>query len=159
MEHKKQPEFSWQLKDGPEIAGSVGISVCYQLGIFPALEQEGEWCFSPELQVSHEEMVERVAKAAKLVGHPPADLETFRVEHPPLTRRQAAEILLDVMQQNGLTMVPVSGSCREYTIAQGATVIAPEGKRLTMTVDGVEMPPEPGTYRGQVVLTVEPLEG
>ena len=144
MEHKKQPEFSWQLKDGPEIAGSVGISVCYQLGIFPALEQEGEWYFSPELPVSHEEMVERVAKAAKLVGHPPADLETF---------------LLDVMQQNGLTMIPVSGSCREYTIAQGATVIAPEGKRLTMTVDGVEMPPEPGTYRGQVVLTVEPPEG
>ena len=59
------------------------------------------------------------------------------------------------MQQNGLTMVPVSGSCREYTIAEGATLIAPEGKRLTITVDGAETPPVPGTYRGQVVITVE----
>ena len=146
---------SWELADAAAIQGNTAISVCYQLGIMPALEENGRLFFRPEQPISHEEMVAFVAKAAAVVGHPPADLETFEVKNPPLLRHQAAEILLDVMQQNGLTMIPVSGACREYTIAEGATVIAPEGKTVTMTVDGVEKELLPGTYRGAVVLTVE----
>lgn len=146
---------SWELADAAAIQGNIAISVCYQLGIMPALEEHGQFFFHPDLPLSHEEMVAFVAKAAAVVGHPPADLETFTVDNPPLLRHQAAEILLDVMQRNGLTMIPVSGSCREYTIAEGATIIAPEGKTVTMTVDGVETEMLPGTYRGTVVLTVE----
>lgn len=146
--------YSWELADADAIRGNTAISVCYQLGIMPAIEENGALYFRPEMPLSHEEMVAFVAKAAAVVGHPPADLETFEVKNPPLLRHQAAEILLDVMQQNGLTMIPVSGTCREYTIAEGATIIAPEGKTVTMTVDGVETPMAPGTYRGTVVLTV-----
>lgn len=155
MENQNQPEYSWLLRDAEQFSGSVAVSVCYQLGIMAAVPGEDGAYFRPEQPIGHEEMVALVAKAAEVVGHPASDLETFRVEHPPLTRQQAAEILLDVMQQNGLTMVPVSGESREYTIAEGATLIAPEGKRLTMTVDGVETPLESGTYCGRVALTVE----
>ena len=155
MDHRNQPAYSWLLQDAAQISNSVAISVCYQLGIMTALpEEDGEY-FRPDQPIDHEDMVLLVAKAANIVGHPASDLETFRVENPPLTRREAAEILLSVMQQNGLVIVPVSGACREYTIAQGSTLIAPEGKRLTMTVDGVPTQLKPGTYRGNVVLTVE----
>lgn len=147
--------YSWELADAEAIRGNTAISVCYQLGIMPAVEEDGKRYFQPERPLAHEEMVAFVAKAAKIVGHPPVDLETFTVDNPPLLRYQAAEILLDVMQQNGLTMIPVSGTCREYTIVEGATIIAPEGKTVTMTVDGVETAMVPGTYRGTVVLTVE----
>jgi len=41
----------------------------------------------------------------------------------------------------------------ELTIAEGATVTAPEGRSLSMTVDGVETPVKPGTYKGKIVLT------
>lgn len=149
-----QPLYSWLLADAEAIRGSTAISVCYQLGVMPAVEEDGRFWFRPDRPLSHEEMVALVTGAADVVGHPAADLETFTVDNPPLTRRQAAEILLDVMQQNGLVMVPVSGSCREYTIPEGATLIAPEGRTLTMTVDGRQVPLRPGTYRGQVVLTV-----
>jgi hypothetical protein len=39
------------------------------------------------------------------------------------------------------------------TISEGATVTAPEGKSLSMTVDGVETGIAPGTYKGKIVLT------
>ena len=40
------------------------------------------------------------------------------------------------------------------TIEEGAAVRAAEGKRLTMTVDGVPTPVEPGRYQGRIVLSV-----
>lgn len=42
----------------------------------------------------------------------------------------------------------------ELSIADGATVTAPEGYNVTLTVDSVGMPIEPGTYKGKIVLTV-----
>jgi hypothetical protein len=41
----------------------------------------------------------------------------------------------------------------ELTIAPGASVTAPEGRSLSMTVDGVERALKPGAYRGNIVLT------
>ncbi len=38
-------------------------------------------------------------------------------------------------------------------IQEGATLAAPQGFSLTMTVDGVETPVKAGTYKGQIVLT------
>src|SRR5580692_9403752 len=40
------------------------------------------------------------------------------------------------------------------TIAQGAQVVAPEGKSLTLSVDGTETPIAPGTFSGKVVLSI-----
>ncbi len=40
------------------------------------------------------------------------------------------------------------------TIAPGEVPIAPAGKTLTLTVDGVQTDPVPGTYKGKVVLSV-----
>jgi len=40
------------------------------------------------------------------------------------------------------------------TIARGAVIRAPEGKTLTMTVDGVKKAIGVGTYKGKIVLTV-----
>lgn len=42
----------------------------------------------------------------------------------------------------------------ELTIAEGAGITDPEGYSVTMTVDGVERGIVPGTYKGDVVLTV-----
>jgi hypothetical protein len=40
------------------------------------------------------------------------------------------------------------------TVARGAAIKAPEGKTLTMTVDGVKKTIGAGTYKGKIVLTV-----
>ena len=40
------------------------------------------------------------------------------------------------------------------TIADGAAIKVPEGKSLTMTVDGVETTVKPGNYKGNIVLSV-----
>lgn len=40
------------------------------------------------------------------------------------------------------------------TIAEGAVVEAPAGKKLTMTVDGKETAIVPGKYAGKIVMTV-----
>ena len=40
------------------------------------------------------------------------------------------------------------------TVAEGAVVKAPDGKTLTMTVDGVKTKIAPGTYTGKIVITV-----
>ena len=43
-------------------------------------------------------------------------------------------------------------SLERLTIGEGAVIKAPEGKSLTMTVDGVETGTDPGTYKGNIVL-------
>jgi len=40
------------------------------------------------------------------------------------------------------------------TIAKDATIKAPEGHSVTMTVNQIETEIEPGTYKGDIVLTV-----
>lgn len=40
------------------------------------------------------------------------------------------------------------------TICEGASIIAPEGKYLTLTVNGIGKEIKPGTYKGDVVLSV-----
>jgi hypothetical protein len=40
------------------------------------------------------------------------------------------------------------------TVAEGATVAAPQGGKLTMTVDGVEAPISAGSYKGKIVLSL-----
>jgi hypothetical protein len=40
------------------------------------------------------------------------------------------------------------------TIAGGATLAAPEGRKVTMTVDGEETAVEAGTYKGDIVISV-----
>ncbi len=49
--------------------------------------------------------------------------------------------------------VAATTTLSELTIGEGATVAAPEGRSLTMTVDGVETPVKAGTYKGKIVLT------
>lgn len=50
--------------------------------------------------------------------------------------------------------VAESTELSELTIAESANIKAPKGKSLTMTVDGVETQIEPGSYKGDIVLTV-----
>lgn len=45
------------------------------------------------------------------------------------------------------------------TLAKGAKITAPNGRTLTMTVDGVTTPIAAGTYKGNVVLTVTKGQG
>jgi hypothetical protein len=45
-------------------------------------------------------------------------------------------------------------SLKKLNIAEGATIVAPEGKSLTMTVDGVETPIAAGSYKGKIALTI-----
>jgi len=45
-------------------------------------------------------------------------------------------------------------SLKKLTIADGAVIKTPEGKSVTLTVDGVETPIEPGVFKGDIVLTI-----
>ena len=54
--------------------------------------------------------------------------------------------------QNTVIRETTAFSC--LTISEGVSLAPPEGKLLTMTVDGVHRDPAPGTYRGNVVLSV-----
>ena len=54
----------------------------------------------------------------------------------------------------GVWTVAETTSLRELTIAEGASVAAPEGKALTMSINGTGVAIAPGTYKGDIVLTV-----
>jgi hypothetical protein len=54
----------------------------------------------------------------------------------------------------GVWVVKESVALRTLTVAEGASLAAPEGKSLTMTVDGVGTAIKPGTYKGNIFLTV-----
>ena len=55
---------------------------------------------------------------------------------------------------SGVWVVEENQVLSALTIGPEASLAAPEGKYLTLTVDGVTRTPEPGTYRGDVRLTV-----
>jgi hypothetical protein len=50
--------------------------------------------------------------------------------------------------------VAATTALKALNIAEGGTLAAPEGKLLTLTVDGVERRIEPGEYKGAIVLSV-----
>jgi hypothetical protein len=54
----------------------------------------------------------------------------------------------------GVEVIKESIALRELTIAEGASLAAPEGKSLTMTVNGIGAAIKPGTYKGDVFITV-----
>lgn len=65
---------------------------------------------------------------------------------------------------NGVLVTLGSGSTWTVTgtsyltrleLAADAALKAPDGKTLTMTVDGTETPVAPGTYTGKIVLSVQ----
>jgi len=49
--------------------------------------------------------------------------------------------------------VAATTTLSELTIGEGGAVVAPDGRSLTMTVDGVETPIKAGAYKGKIVLT------
>lgn len=51
-------------------------------------------------------------------------------------------------------VVPATTRTRSLSIPEGARLVAPPGKSLTLTVDGVGTAIMPGSYQGNVVLTV-----
>jgi len=51
-------------------------------------------------------------------------------------------------------LIPATTTLDTLTIPAGRTLAAPDGKSLTLTVNGVDTTIAPGTYTGQVVLTV-----
>lgn len=50
--------------------------------------------------------------------------------------------------------VPETTVLDSLSIAEGASIKAPEGYSVTMTVDGIETPIKAGSYKGNIVLTV-----
>ncbi len=59
-----------------------------------------------------------------------------------------------VMAYQSTWLVEETFSCQELIIRPRAVLTAPEGKYLTLTVNGVGQKIEPGTYKGDVVLSV-----
>lgn len=51
-------------------------------------------------------------------------------------------------------LIEKSTAFRSLTIDEGTSLAAPKGKSLTMTVDGIGTAMKPGTYKGDVFLTV-----
>ncbi len=60
---------------------------------------------------------------------------------------------MDKIVENGTWIVEKTTHLDALDIASGASVVAPEGKFITLTVDGVGYPLEPGKYRGDIWLT------
>jgi len=56
--------------------------------------------------------------------------------------------------KNSVWTVAGTSYLTSLTVAKAAVIKAPEGKTLTMTVDGVNKPIGVGTYKGKIVLTV-----
>jgi len=59
-----------------------------------------------------------------------------------------------ILEGNAAWTVTGDSAITGLTIGKGASVTAPEGSSLSMTVDGVKKPVAPGTYKGRIVLTV-----
>ena len=58
------------------------------------------------------------------------------------------------MTVDGVQLVEETTVLSRLTLKEGAKLVAPEGKYVQLTVDGVGRQPAPGTYQGEVVLTV-----
>ena len=52
------------------------------------------------------------------------------------------------------TVISASESLEKLVIGEGAKVVAPENQRVILTVDGVQRDLDPGTYTGDVKLSV-----
>lgn len=55
---------------------------------------------------------------------------------------------------DGVWVVEENAQFEELTIRSGASIAAPKGKKVTLTVNGVATKPVPGVYQGDVRLTV-----
>ena len=83
--------------------------------------------------------------------------EANRLELSNITQTPAPTVNNGVvvsLDEKSLWTVTGTSYLTSLTIARGAAVAAPHGKALTMTVDGKETAPAPGTYIGEIVLTV-----
>lgn len=60
----------------------------------------------------------------------------------------------EISVDKGVWVVKESVALRALTIAEGATLAAPEGKSLTMTIEGVGTAMKPGIYKGDILLSV-----
>src|SRR5579871_3861420 len=74
----------------------------------------------------------------------------FVVFAAPLTTLPA----LNVQDAGGDQVVPATTHLNSLAIPAGGTLSAPAGKYLTLTVNGIDTDIVPGTYTGDVVLTV-----
>jgi len=54
----------------------------------------------------------------------------------------------------GVQIVEKSVALRSLTIAEGASLAAPEGKALTMTIGGIGKAIKPGVFKGDILITV-----
>lgn len=54
----------------------------------------------------------------------------------------------------GVWVVEKSTELRSLNIGEGASLAAPEGKSLAMTVDGIGTAMNPGIYTGKIVMTI-----
>jgi hypothetical protein len=59
-----------------------------------------------------------------------------------------------VLESGYTWVVTETTQLKSLAIAEGASITAPDGYRITMTVDGVEKPIKPGAYKGRIVLQV-----
>lgn len=62
--------------------------------------------------------------------------------------------MLETKTVTGTWLVEETTHLYDLTIAEGASLKAPEGKFIAMTVDGIGCDPKPGRYHGDIILTV-----
>ena len=62
--------------------------------------------------------------------------------------------MLETKVVTGQWLVEKTTHLYDLTIEEGASIVAPEGKFVALTVDGNGCDPKPGRYHGDVVLTV-----
>jgi hypothetical protein len=72
-----------------------------------------------------------------------------QIAHEPVNNGVIASF-----DKNSVWTVTGTSYLTSLTIDDGATIVAPGGKTLTMTVDGVKTKISPGTYKGKIVMAV-----
>jgi predicted peptidase len=94
------------------------------------------------------------AAATGLLGGRASAQASSSLPAPQVTDEGPIPANKEKIVEKGVWVVKESGALRYLKIAEGASLAAPAGKSLTMTVNGIGTAAQPGSYRGDIFLTV-----
>lgn len=133
------------LTDFSDIQNQEAAIFLYTRKLMGAEKLDDKYYFFPKKPANLPAIVSAVQKL----------LPNFHFEGAAMSRDEAAGAIYAAMAEQGLILLEESIHCTQYTVPAGALMTARPGKQVTLTVDGIETPIDPGrTYYGDVRFTV-----